>query len=373
MNISLLQKNLKEGLNIVGRASSKSVTLPVLKNILINTKDNFINLSATDLEISIKWWSLSKIEKEGEITIPYSSFSSFVNFLPSEKVNITTKNNSLFLQCGDYKTQLNGIKADEFPVIPEVQEKQKININSVILCEGLMQIIDIPSLSKVKPEISGILFSLINKELKLVATDSYRLAEKKISFTQDNQSNFSFIIPQRSAREIINILKDTNKEVEIIFDDNQILFRIKMDDFDHPSIELTSKIIEGNYPDYKSIIPEKLNTQIIINKDDFLNKIKAASVFTSRINEVNLTVYPDKEEMVIKSSNIDLGNYESKIKGKTKGEEVSISFNYKFILDGLINIKSSEISLEINDDNSPGILKPIGKDDFLYVVMPVKN
>ncbi len=373
MNITLLQKKLKEGLNIIGRASSKSVTLPVLKNILIQTKENFINLSATDLEIGIKWWSLSKTEKEGEITIPYNLFSSFVNFLPDKKINIKTEKNNLFLECGDYKTQINGISAEEFPVIPEVEEKQKININSSVLCESLMQIIDIPSLSKVKPEISGVFFSFTEKELKIVATDSYRLAEKKIFFEEKKPLDFSFIIPQRTARELINIFKETNKEIEIIYGENQILFRLKMEEFDHPYIELTSKTIEGNYPDYESIIPEKLNTQITLNKEELINKIKAAGVFAGKINEVNLSINLKEEEMIIKSSNNDLGNYETKIKGKTKGERIDISFNYRFLLDGLNNIKSSEVLFEFNNENNPGILKPVGKDDFFYVVMPIKK
>ncbi len=373
MNINILQNKLKEGLNIIGRGSSKSTSLPILKNILLKTYNNFLNLSATDLEIGIKWWTPVKVDKEGEVTVPYNSFSSFINFLPDKKINLSIKNNNLLVNCEDYKTQINGISAKEFPIIPKIKEKEKIIINSSVLSNGLLQIIDIPSLSKVKPEISGILFSFKEKELKIVATDTYRLAEKKISLKKSNKSDFSFIVPQRTAREVINILKEIDKDVEIIFGENQILFGVKMDDIDEPYIELTSKIIEGNYPDYESIIPEKVKTQIILDKDDFLNRVKAASVFTSKVNEINLIFSPDKEEVTIKSSNADLGNYETKIKGRAEGNELNISFNYRFLLDGLNNIKSSEIIFEVNDENSPGVIKPVGKSDFIYVVMPIKN
>jgi len=373
MNITVLQNKLKEGLNIVGRSSPKSTSLPVLKNILLQTEDNFLNLSSTDLEIGIRWWSLVKITKKGGITIPFHSFFNFVNFLPDKKIDISTKENNVFIEAEEYKTQINGINKEEFPVFPEVKEKGKVTVSSSELCSGLSQIIDVPSLSKVKPEISGIFVSFEKKEVKLVATDSYRLAEKKLFLKKENKKPFSFIIPQKTAREVINIFRDIEKDIEIVFGENQILFRVNMDEFDHPYIELTSKIIEGNYPDYQSIVPDSFKTQIILNKDDLINKVKAASVFTGKINEINLNIDPDKEEMDIESSNSDLGNYKSTIKGRAEGEKVGISFNYRFLIDGLSNIKSSEVIFEINGNSNPGALKPVGRNDFLYVVMPIKS
>ncbi len=373
MNITLLQNKLKEGLNIIGRGSSKSSSLPILKNILFSAKDNFLNLSSTDLEIGVKWWVLSKVNTEGDITVPYNSFSSFINLLPDKKIDLINENNNLLINCEEYNTQINGISAEEFPIIPSIKEKEKITINGSVICNSLLQIIDIPSLSKVKPEISGVLFSFSNGELKLVATDSYRLAEKKVILKNEKENSFSYIIPQRTVREFINIFKDINRDVDILFGENQILFKVNMEDFNQSEIELSSKIIEGNYPNYESIIPKETKTKIILNKDEFLNKIKAASVFTSKVHEVNLNFETDKGEILIKSSNNDLGSYKTKITGKAEGDNVSISFNYRFLLDGLSNIKSSEVVFEVIDENSPGVLKPFGKDDFLYVVMPVKN
>ncbi len=373
MNITVLQNKLKEGLGVVGRISSKSTNLPVLKNILLKAEDNFLNLSSTDLEIGIRWWSLVKITKKGGITVPFSSFSNFINLLPDKKINLSSKGDSVTIDCEDYETQINGINEKEFPIFPQIKERGRVSIKSDILCEGFSQIIDVPSLSRVKPEISGVFVSLGKKEVKLVATDSYRLAERKILFKKENKKDFSFIIPQKTAREFINIFKEVSKDVDIVFGDNQILFKVNMDEFDHPYIELTSKIIEGNYPDYESIIPDDFKTQIILKKEELLNKIKAASVFTGKVNEVNLSIDCEKGEMEIKSSNSDLGTYKSKIEGRAEGEKVDISFNYRFLLDGLNNIKSSEVILETNGSSDPGALKPVGKNDFLYVVMPIKN
>ncbi len=375
MNINLLQKNLKEGLNIISRIPSKTSTLPILRNILLEVEDNFLNISATDLELGIKWWGLTKINKKGSVVIPYNSFSSFINLLPDKKVELIRDDYNLLIECDDYKTQLNGFNPKDFPIIPNISKGKKVTIISNSLCDSLSQLIDIPSLSRVKPEISGILFSLNDGELKLVATDSYRLAEKKVNIKKDElkKETISFIIPQKTAREVINIFKESNKEIDIIFGENQILFKLLMDDFNHSYIELTSKIIEGDYPNYESIIPKKYKTQIILNKDEFLNKIKAASVFTSKINEVELSISPEKENVLIKSGSSDLGSYESNIKGRSEGEELNISFNYKFLLDGLNNIKSSEIIFEAIEESSPGLLKPVGRSDFLYVVMPIRK
>ncbi len=368
-----MQNKLKEGLGIVGRTSLKSGSLPILKNILIKSEDNFLNLSSTDLEIGIKWWSLVKITKKGGVTVPFHSFSNFINLLPDKKINLSSKDDNIFIKCEDYETQINGINQKEFPIFPEIKEKGRVVVKSNDLCEGLSQIIDVPSLSKVKPEISGILISFEKKEIKLVATDSYRLAERKTFLKKENKKPFSFIVPQKTAREVINIFKELDRDIEIVFGDNQILFKVDMDEFKHPYIELTSKIIEGNYPDYESIIPDNFKTQIILGKEEFLNKIKAASVFTGKINEVKMGIDPEKGEVKIESSNSDLGNYKSTIKGRAEGEKVDISFNYRFLLDGLSNMKSSEVIFETNGSSDPGVIKPVGKSDFLYVVMPIKN
>ncbi len=373
MKITILQNKLKEALNIVGRATSKSLTLPILKNILIKAEDNFINISATDLEIAIKWWILTKTDKIGEITVPFSVFSGFINLLPEEKIDINVKNNTLSVECSDYKTQINGLSSNDFPIIPKIEKKGSVIINSKILCNGLSQIIDIPSLSKVKPEISGIFLLFSNKEVKIVATDSYRLSEKTIKLKEKTNQNFSFIIPQKTAREVINIFKEEDVDVNIIFGSNQVIFESKMQETNHLKVQLFSKLIEGEYPDYKNIIPQNSDTKIILDRSDFLNKIKAASVFSGKVNEVSLNVDAKKGEVIIKSESPDLGDYKSTISANIEGDNTKISFNHKFLADGVDNIKSSQLLLEINKESNPGLIKPIGKDDFLYVVMPIKN
>ncbi len=372
MNINIIQNKLKNGLALIGRAISKGNTLPILKNIYIQSHKNYLCLTATDLEIAIKWWTLVNIDEEGDVLLPFDIFYSFINLLPNKKINIKTEKDNIKILCDEYKTEIKGFNASDFPVIPEVKEGKKITLKGKILCDSLIQIVDIPSTSKIKPEISGILFSCKNNELNIVATDTYRLAEKKI-IIKEKIKDFSFILPQRTIKEVINIFKDIESNIEIIFDNNQIVFRVLLEDSEKPYIELTSKVIEGNYPDYEKIIPQEEKTKIIINKDEFINKIKASSVFSSKVKEVFLNISPQNENINIKSNNTDIGSYETEIKGRGDGLDLEVSFNYKFLLDGLLNIKSSEIIFIINEEDKPGVIKPVGKSDYIYVVMPIKK
>lgn len=372
MKFKILQDKIKKGVNLTGRITTKSVSLPILKNIHIKTEDNFLCFSATDLEVGVKWWSLTKVEKEGETTIPLDVFSSFINLLPKEeKVNISSKDNNILVECQDYKTKIKGLDSEDFPIIPKVDSNNEINIDINKFFEGLKQVVDIPSNTKVKPEISGVFFKFEGKTLRLVATDSYRLAEKVI-FLNENVGEFSFILPQKAAKELLNIFSEEDK-LKIKYDSNQVLFESRMEETDHPKIQLTSKLIEGEYPNYQAIIPESTGTQVLLEKEEFLNKIKAASLFSGKVNEVSLNFNEGANEVEIVSEDNDLGNYETTINGKVKGEPVEVSFNHRFLKDGLSQIMSSEIVFSVSDSSSPGKITPVGNDDFLYVVMPIKN
>lgn len=375
MKLLILQEKLKEGLNIVERVSLKSLTLPILNNILISTEKNFFNLSATDLETGINWWALTKIEKEGKITIPSRLFSNFINLLPNKKINLEVKNNTLFVECENYKTQIKGLSADEFPIIPKISKEESISIESFPLCQSLNQITDIVLPSTTRPEISGVYFSFQKNLVTIVATDSFRLGEKKIFFKNNSslKKEYSLILPQKTAKEIVNVFGEKKGELKMYFSPNQIMFEYLMPETPHPQIQLVSRLIEGEYPNYQEIIPKKHTTQLRLDKNEFLNQIKTASLFSGKINEVKIKVEPEEKKIEIFSQSPEIGEYQSSVPGKIKGEPVKISFNHRFLLDGLLNIKSSEVLFEFNGDSGPGVLKPVGDETYIYVVMPIKT
>jgi len=373
MKVQILQEKLKEGLNIVERISSKSLTLPILNNILVSSEKNFLNLAATDLEIGINWWVLAKIEKQGKITIPSRLLSSFVGFLPNKKINLEVKNNNLICECENYKTQIKGLPAEEFPLIPKISEAESIVLESASFCKSLSQLADIAVPSTTRPEISGIYFSFQKKLLTIASTDSFRLGEKKIYLKNSLAQEYSLILPQKTVKEIINIFSEKPGEIKMFFSPNQVMFEYLMEETKHAQIQVVSRLIEGEYPNYQEIIPKKFTTQLILDRAEFLNQVKTASLFSGKINEIKIKVIPKEKKALIFSQSPDIGNYQSSISGKIEGKPIEISFNHRFLLEGISGIKSSELIFEMNGDSNPGLLKPVGDDTYLYVVMPIKT
>ena len=374
MITKILKNKLKEGLNIVERIATKSLTLPILNNILLKTEKNFLNLSSTNLEIGIKWWGLAKIEKEGSLVVPTKILSDFLSFLEEGPINLEIKDQILNIETEKYSTKIKGFSPEEFPIIPEVSPVETISISNRFLTNGLKQIVQIPILSSARPEISGIYFNFQKDLIKMVSTDSFRLGEKKIFLKEPLpiQKEYSCILPQRTAKEIVNILGEREGESKIFLSPNQILFESPMAETSHPEIQIFSKLIEGEYPDYQAILPQKFTTQIILNKDEFLNQLRAASLFASKINEIKLKTDAKKGVVEIFSQNPDLGEYQSKIFAKIKGKEIEISFNFRFLIDGLLNIETPEISFELNGPEEAAVLKGVEDQSYLYLVMPIK-
>lgn len=372
MNITIKQQVLKDGLKTVERISQKIFALPILQNTLIKSEGNFLNLSTTNLEIGIKWWTLAKVVKEGQIAVPTKLFSNIINFLPDKIIKLEKKDLLLNIECEYYHTNLISVNPEEFPIIPIIKEGEKLTLNSQILTQGLAQVVDISSPSNVRPEISGVYLHFQKDLIKIAATDSFRLAEKKIFQKTLIPHEIALILPQLTAKEVINIFSEKETDLHIYFSPNQILFESQMPEISHPQIQVTSKLIEGEYPNYEAIIPKKYETQIILPKAEFLNQIKSASLFSGKINEVSFKINPQKGVVEINSQNPELGKYQSQIRAKMKGKEIGISFNHRFLIDGLFQIKTPEVIFELTSEEGPAVLKPVGDESYLYVVMPIK-
>ncbi|MFA5013291.1 MAG: DNA polymerase III subunit beta [Candidatus Paceibacterota bacterium] len=378
MNFTILTKELKKGIGIAEKITGRNLTLPILDNVLIEATQNFLKISSTDLELGIQWWGLCKTEKEGKIAIPAKLFNQVVNSLSEEKVTIKEKNNTLTIEAKNFKTQIKGFPADEFPIIPAFSKDIYIEIDATKLKEGLISVVDMASISQIRPEISGIYFSFEKDMIKMVATDSFRLAEKKVILGQKAgyknmfKETVNFILPQKAAKELINVIPDGEKSIRVYFSESQVLFESFLPGIDHEEINLISRQIEGEYPSYQEIIPKEGKTKITLNKEDFAKQVKAAGIFGGRTNEIVLRVDPKEKELEIFSQDTDAGESNLNVPAKIEGAEVKISFNWKFIIDGLSNIKSSEITFEMQGNDGPAVIKPIGDASYLYVIMPIK-
>ena len=370
MKIICLQENFKKGLNIVQNIIGKNLTLPILNNILLSTEKKQLKLSTTDLEIAITNHVLCKIEKEGSITIPARTLVNFVNNLPNKKIEMTVKNNIVYLKCENYKSNIKGLEVKDFPIIPRIKTEPVLEINSLNFKNALEQIVNFVSFSDIRPEITGILFDLSsNKEIKLVATDSFRLGEKIINLKNNKvRKNYQglVIIPYKTAQELIRIISDQEEEIlKVSIENNQILF-------DLSKIQIISKLIEGSYPSYQQLISQQFETTVLIEKEEFIKAVKLSSFFSSKINDVRLRINSKKSLVEVFSQDIELGENLSELKAEIKGKDLEIIFNHKYLLDGLNSINTRRVTLGFNSEVNPGIIKPEGDESFNYIIMPIK-
>lgn len=377
MKFTILQNKLKEALEIVERISARSPTLPILNNVLIKAEKNFLELSTTDLEVGIRFWLLSKVEREGSIAVPVRILSSYVNLLKPSSIEIEVQKETLLLKSENTKTQIKGLSPQDFPIIPKAEKKDVVSLPCSSVCQGLSQIVGICSLSTVRPEISGVYFSIQKNLLKIAATDSFRLAEKKIFFKESLSlsKEYSLILPQKTASHLISIFGQRG-DFRVYLAANLLMFESQMQETEHPEIQFVSKLIEGEYPKYEEIIPKSYKTEAQIQKNEFLKQLKTAGIFAGRINEVKIGFNPQSQQIRVFCQNPELGEHLSYLSAQIKGKESETSFNYKFLLDGLEKMTTDKVFFLLSEEKEggegPALLKPVGDDTYLYVVMPIQ-
>lgn len=374
MNFVCTKENLSHALEIVSGIAGKHINLPILSNILIKAENAKVELVATNLEIASKAVLRAKVEEKGAFTIPAKTLLDYVKLLPEEQIKIKKEKNEIIIECAGSRTKIKGEEAEDFPIIPEVEEKHAFVLDAKELKNSLSQVVFASAKNEIRPELSGVLFSFFSdnyKGLVLAATDSYRLAEKKIQ-TKQGQDQINIILPARSVYEIIRLLsigltKETENNVRMWVGENQ--FAIRYNDF-----EIISKLIDGKYPDYGQIIPETFKTTAPVNKDIFINKIKAASLFTSGgANAVSFDLSSEQKELSVSSISSQTGEHSSSIDSDVEGEENSILLNHRYVLDGLQNIENQEIEFKVNSSDSPCLLSGKNETDYLYIVMPIRK
>jgi len=375
MKITILKNKFAKGLGIVEKITGKNFTLPILGNVLMNSENSTVKLSTTDLEVGISYWIMAKIEDKGKITIPVRPLSNFVSLITEEQINLETKDNTLFLKGESYKSQIKGLDAEDFPIIPEVSENVWVEMESKLFSQAILQVIDFCALTQTRLELSGVYLFFEKGQLKVVATDSFRLAEKTIPISTVSNDFIpqSFILPRNAAREMTNIFSQEEGMVKFYLSPNQIMAEKRFSDSNQPKVRLVTRLIEGEYPNYKEVIPKETKTSISLRKDELFNQIKKASLFSGKSNEVALDIDPKKGEITFFSQNVDLGEIKSKTKADIKGDKVEIRFNYKFLSEGINQVNSEEIVIELNGTDGPGLIKPVGDSSFLYVIMPIKS
>ena len=366
MKFVVLTKNLQFGLNAVKNIVGKNLNLPVLNTILLDSKNNKLNLSTTNLELGINYHLNINIDQEGVVAIPAKIFSDFISNIKDEKIELSLKDNILNIQSTNFKTKLICFDPKDFPLIPRLKKDPVVILPSKVLKNSLASVFDSVSLSQTRPELGGVFVNFNRARIYFASTDSFRLTEKIINTNCNKQ--LSVIIPRNTVAELIRILADYEKDISVNIEENQIQF--SSDDF-----EIISRLIDGRYPDYQKVIPAKSISHILFKKEDLQNNIRLAGLFSSNINDIGLRI--DKKEVIIFSKNSDRGEFNSRVKNNSDikiEEPFEVLLNYNYLVDGLKNIPSEDVVFEYTGEGAPIILKPKDIDlNFIYLIMPLKT
>lgn len=369
MKLVILRNNLKGGLDMVSRAVGNNANLPIVSNVLIKTSENKVKISATNLEVGITASVSGKIIEDGSLTVPFDVLSSIVNNISSERINLEVKNNNLIITTDNYEASIQGIAESEFPIIPKLKnEKDYIEVSREEMADGLSKVILAAGFSDLRPEINGTLMVVESNVLRLVATDSFRLAEAKITrgFKNHLPEGVKVIVPLKSADILHKLSADKagGDSVSVFFENNQIMFRSE-------GVEVISRVIDGKFPDYEAIIPKSLSSEVVVSREELQNALKLAGSFASRIKDVKLR---GKEGKVVEvySSDSALGENKYLIPGKISGSNFEVTFNLRYFMDGVKAESTEQIYLGINEDSRPAVIKSPSNQSYFYILMPVK-
>lgn len=363
MNFSCVKEKLEYAASSAERFTGKNTTLPVLENILLELKDNTLRIAATNLEYALEVSVTGRGKKDGRISIPAKIFHSFLQSTKDTTVELEGKNGILTVKSPLLQTKINGTTADDFPLIPKIKPHTTFWVESSLLRNGIEKVLPAVSLSEFKPELNGILFKVTPSILYLAATDTFRLAEKTIPLSKTRAGEtLSFILPHRVSQELRRALGE-NSEIKIAVGDNQVYFA-------GDQFELTSRLIDGSFPEYAGIVPQDFETKCFLKRSEVLDAVRASSIFSSKLSDVSL--YLDEGFLTVHSMNPEVGEYKTQIEAAMSGKGASIHFNYRYLLDGLAALESDDFFFGCNNENSPAVLKNKNDGSYLYLVMPIK-
>lgn len=364
MKIQVTQENLHKALSAVARvAVSARNPLPILNNILLRTDNNRLMISATNLEIAITEHIGAKVSKEGAITVPARLFQEFISSLPSGTIDIETKDHKCTVTSGNYNSTINGMLADEFPVVPKIEKGTELSIGSKELKKSLQQVVVAASSDDTRPVLTGVYMHTHEGSLYFVATDSYRLAEKRVMKTD---KELSLLVPSTALNDLLRIIGDQDEQVLLMTDGQQVVFRLG-------ESELVSRLVDGNYPDYRKLIPKEFANKAMVAKDDLVNITKVSSLF-ARENAGSITIHVDEvaKSLTVNSVASQLGENTSSINGEIEGVG-DVTINSRYLLDALAVMGVKAVSFSFNGKVEPCVVRSAELDDYLHVVMPLKS
>ena len=363
MKLQVTQENLNKALGSVARIANSRGTLPILSNVLLKTVDGRLSIAATNLDIAITHYIGSKVSEEGSITIPARLMQDFVGSLPSGVIDLKLDEHKLHVNAEKYKSVINGISAEDYPVMPAIEEGQSWKVSAKLLKQALQQVVIAASSDEARPVLTGVYWHTHEGKLYLVATDSYRLAEKSlINMKQDVE----LLIPASALQDLLRIIGDYDEDITVTHDEQQVLFQVG-------DVELVTRLIEGKYPDYRKLIPHSFASDAVLKRTELV-KITKVSILFARESAGSVTINLDAE-----SQQVSIRSIASQIGENTASanavitNEGDITLNSRYILDALHALSGEDVQLNFNGKLEPCILVDPKAKDYIHVIMPLKS
>ncbi len=363
MKLTVTQENLSRALSTVSRVASSRASLPILSNVLLKTADNKLTIAATNLDIAVTEMIGAKVAQEGSITVPARLMQDFVGSLPSGNLELEVDDNKLSLKADRFDSTINGVAADDFPVMPTIDGGSTIVLPSSEVKQTLHQVLFAASSDEARPVLTGVYLHGEDGQIFVAATDSYRLAEKKITKSADDMS---LLLPAQSLQELLRALKDDDSTVSITYDEQQARFSVS-------GVEIVTRLVDGKYPDYKKLLPSQFETTASLSKKSLNEITKVSSLFAREAaGSITLSIDEEKKEVSIRSIASQIGENTATAEAEVKGS-ATITMNSRYILDALQAFDGENITINVNGKLDPCVLTDSSDDSYLHVIMPVKS
>ncbi len=366
MNIECIKDKLSFAIGKVEKITSKNVSLPILSCILLEANASTLTIKATNLDLGIEISIPVKVIKPGKVAVSGSVLYNFItNIINDKNVSLEVIDGILKVSTKHSESNIKSFPVDDFPNIPKVSNTTPFTFNAPNLIKGLKSVMYSASVSSIRPTLASVLLLSEDDNVVFVATDSFRLGEKKIGVKKHKEFN-QILIPFKNVGEIIRVLEDTKEDVDVFLNENQIAFS-------YNDIYITSRVIDGTFPDYKQIIPKEVKTEVIVLKQDLLSSLKISNIFADKFSQVTFTISPKNKTFKISTKNMDVGENVSNLDAVLKGDDLAISFNYKYIIDCFQSIDSDSVSLSFVDSSRAMVIRGVSDKSFLYLVMPMNK
>ncbi len=365
MKLECSVEKIKEAIYKAERITGKNLTLPVLNSILLIASSKSLKIRATNLSLGIEVEVPAKVEKEGVAAVSGSVLSGiFSNVFKNENILIEGDEGNILIKTKKNKIKLKGQPSEDFPTIPMV-EGTSFEIEAKKLMDGIKSVYYSSSVSDIKPEISSVYMYSEGDNLVFVSTDSFRLAEKKVKIKRMEEV-MGVLIPFKNIPEILRVFGEYNDDIKVCFNKNQI-------SFSSDSVYLTSRVIDGLFPDYRQIIPKEFNTEVVVLKQDLLNALKLSNIFSDKFNQVNFSIKPKEKVFELSSQNNDVGENKTQLDATLKGEDIELSFSHKYFMDCFQSINTDSVSIRLNQASKPMVVSPVSDNSFTYLIMPMNR